>query len=203
MFFVGNAGGAIVIDVFEGDANMITSATPIFDPEYSEKYPRTGVNIVESYGENTCFDKLIEIEASDDWANGWSSMYVNFQVTNDTNFAWSGYRLEFWNQEFTQKYPITLLAVNTSPLFGNDIFEPQTDIFYGTDIVFGSETAQQNPGETNNVWFRWDWGNPGGYQEIGTILGVRQIAEIPVPGAVWFSIIGMTGIVAIRRIFRG
>jgi hypothetical protein len=111
-------------------------------------------------------------------------MYLNLQVTNNTNYAWSGYHIEFWNADFTSRFPITLLAVNTSPLFGNDIFDESTDVFFGSDIDFRSDTFRQNPGETNNIWFRWDWGNPLDYHGPGTVLGIRQIATtILIPSA--------------------
>lgn len=203
LLFVGNASAAIVTDVNGTDLNVITTVTSILDPEYTPTNPRTGVNIAESYGENSLvFDKTIEIEDSDDWANGWSSLYVNLQVTNDTNYAWSGYKVEFWNADFTSSFPITLLSVNLSPYFGNDIFDQSTGFSGGTEIIFWSDTIRQNPGETNNVWFRWDWGNPLDYQGPGTVLGVRQIASVvPIPAALplFGSALGLMGFLGWKR----
>ena len=195
LFFISNvATGATVTDVYTGDQNVIQSVTPISDPV---GLGRTGVQINESYRESTVipyasqgvralvnpsmqfFDKTLTITASDQHTD-WDSMYVRLSVTNNTPYPWSDYHLIFYTQGFSQKLGLTLLSVNSSAYFGNDFFDMSSTYGYlgGTEIDFWSQTKALQPGQTINIWLRWDWGNPLDRYEVGETICIRQIATI-------------------------
>ena len=212
----GNVYAASVVDVYNNDLNVITHVIAINDPV---GFSRTGVNVEESYGESTLisypsqggkavvnaalqyFDKTVTIAASDQHSD-WDSMYINLKITNNTPYPWSDYHLIFYNQNFTQKLGLTLLSVNTSPYFGNELFDKSTTYGYlgGSEIDFWSNTATQNPGQTNNIWLRWDWGNPLDDHAVGYTIGIRQVATtvIPIPGAIWLLASGLLGLAGLK-----
>jgi hypothetical protein len=216
--FVCNASAATVTDVYIDDAMVITNKLDIVDPAGS---PRIGVNVEESYGENTLipydshdgygivngnqqfFDKTITITESDKY-DDWCSMYLNFQVINNTNHAWSDYHLEFWNTDFTERKGLTLLTVNVGDItfdpFGNDIFDHADGWSGGQGINFWSDTIALDPLETGNFYIRWDWGNPRDKYKVGDVIGVRQVATtVPIPGALWLFASGLIGLLGINR----
>ena len=211
-----HAYAATVSDIYNIDLNVITSATAIADPV---GFSRTGVNVAESYGESALipytsqggyavvnsasqfFDKTVTITASDQHTD-WDSMYINLQITNNTPYAWSDYHLIFYNQDFTQKRGLTLLSVNASSYFGNQVFDHSTTYGYlgGTEIDFWSTTQTQQPGQTNNIWLRWDWGNPLDKYAVGNTIGIRQVATVvPIPGAMWLFGSGLLGLIGVAR----
>ena len=216
-----NVYAASVVDVYNGDLNVLTNVTAINDPVGSG---RTGVNVVESYGENHMvaypsrdgaaivngqgqfFDKTLTITQSDQHTN-WDSMYINLQVTNNTPYKWSDYHVEFYSADFTKTFGITLLNASGTGLYGNSIFDQTTVNPFQGKYDFWSNTAVQNPGQTNNLWFRWDWGNPLEPYPVGYTIGVRQVATtvIPIPGAIWLlgsALLGLAGL-KIKKVSKG
>lgn len=212
----GHAYAATVTDVYTSDSNVITSVIAINDPV---GFGRTGVNVVESYGESTLipytshdgyavvnpqqqfFDKNLTITQSDKHTD-WDSMYINLQVTNNTPYRWSDFHVEFFNADSTTPFGITLLNVNGTGLYGNSIFDQTTVNPFQGKYDFWSNTAGQDPGQTNNLWFRWDWGNPLEPYPVGYTIGIRQIATtVPEPETYGMMLagLGLLGILAWRR----
>ena len=64
-YFTGTAGAAVVVDVYDSDLMVIDIVTSIFD-SVTPTGPRTGINIAESYTENT----LVSYTPQDGYAIG-------------------------------------------------------------------------------------------------------------------------------------
>lgn len=232
MAAMNTANAATVLDVNNTDSNSITSidlfnkdTTGTNDPS---GYSYAGVTINESYEESTrvpysfnadfglansngaFFDKTITLTSFDDNpTNTWDQLFIKFNVTNNSPYAWSGYHLEFYDSTFTQKLGLTLLQVGigatTFPYFENTLFDQQTNYGYngGSELNFWSDTLRQLPGQTNEISLRWDWGNPLDPYSVGNTIGIRQVATVvPIPATfpLFLSALGMMNLIRLRKV---
>jgi PEP-CTERM motif len=135
------------------------------------------------------FDITLQLSSfDDDPNNNWDQLFVTLNVLNDTPFAWSDFHVEFYDATFTNKLGLTLLQVGTGtatyPYFSNVVFDQSSTYgqYGGAELHFWSSTTTQGVAASNQISFRWDWGNPGDLYAIGDTIGVRLIATVPEPG---------------------
>jgi hypothetical protein len=126
----------------------------------------------------------------------WSQLYVVLSVENDTPFAWSDFHVLFFDPASSEPVGLTLLEVGngvTYPFFTNTVFDQSSDYgdFDGAELHFWSDVETQLPGESNEIAFRWDWGNPGDPYEVGESIGIRLIATVPEPSAALLAVAGL------------
>jgi hypothetical protein len=126
----------------------------------------------------------------------WSQLYVVLDVLNDTPYAWSDFHVLFFDPDTSQPVGLTLLLVSngvTYPYFTNTRFDQSSDYgdFGGAELHFWSDVATQQPGQSNQIAFRWDWGNPGDPYPVGDSIGIRLIATVPEPSAALLAAAGL------------
>jgi hypothetical protein len=153
------------------------------------------------------FDLTLQLATfDDDPGNTWDQLYVTLNVVNDSPFDWSDFHVEFYDATFTQKLGLTLLQVGvgstTYPYFTNVVFDQSSNYgdFGGAELHFSSTTNTQGIGESNQISFRWDWGNPLDAYAIGDTIGIRLIATtVPEPAATALLLAGVAGLLFASR----
>ncbi len=162
-------------------------------------YPsQGGYAVVTSAG--APFEFTLQLSSfDDDPGNTWDQLYVVLNVQNDSSFNWSDFHVEFYDATFTNKLGLTLLQVGsgsaTYPYFTNVVFDQSSTYgdFGGAELHFSSATVTQGIGQSNQIGFRWDWGNPLDPYAIGDTIGIRVVATT-VPEPATSALLGTAGL---------
>ena len=187
------AADITIVDVNTGDLNTIVSASQdgnklLVNENYAERYTvpydsHDGNAVINEFG--GYFDKKITITGWDPNVN----ITLKFAVANQTQWSWSDYHFEFWNESFTQRLDLNVIDV------GNDIFNNKKK---DSKMVTFWAPAWQQVGQTGNYSLTFAPDLSG----FGTqTFGIRQVATVPEPEtyAMLLAGLGILGALGRRR----
>jgi hypothetical protein len=185
-----------ILDLNTSDANSIipnptngTSNTLTVTENYGETYlipypSHDGQAIVNSpilFPSNRYFDKVVTPDSA-------GAVQITFAVTNTGLYTWSDYHFLIYDTGFSTPLAILNSASVNFPFLQNINYLSNPPPPY-TGVEF-YEPSPVPPGQT--VTFVLN------LTSDGTAFGVRQIATVPLPGAVWLLGGGLAGLLGFR-----
>lgn len=195
MYAMGSVQAAdiTIVDVNTGDLNTIVSASQdgnklLVNENYAERYTvpydsHDGNAVINEFG--GYFDKKITITGWDPNVN----ITLKFAVANQTQWSWSDYHFEFWNESFTQRLDLNVIDANND-IFSNEKIDAKMVTFWAP--------AWQQVGQTGNYSLTFAPDLSG----LGTqTFGIRQVATVPEPEtyAMLLAGLGILGALGRRR----
>lgn len=187
------AASISIVDVNTGDLNTIVSSSQdgnklLVNENYAERYTvpydsHDGNAVINEF--DGYFDKKITITGWDPNVN----ITLKFAVANQTQWSWSDYHFEFWNDSFTQRLDLNVIDANND-IFSNEKIDAKMVTFWAP--------AWQQVGQTGNYSLTFAPDLSG----LGTqTFGIRQVATVPEPEtyAMLLAGLGILGALGRRR----
>lgn len=187
------AASISIVDVNTGDLNTIVSSSQdgnklLVNENYAERYTvpydsHDGNAVINEF--DGYFDKKITITGWDPNVN----ITLKFAVANLTQWSWSDYHFEFWNDSFTQRLDLNVIDANND-IFSNEKIDAKMVTFWAP--------AWQQVGQTGNYSLTFAPDLSG----LGTqTFGIRQVATVPEPEtyAMLLAGLGILGALGRRR----
>jgi hypothetical protein len=220
VFCVGQASAMNVVDLYDLDMNMITgqgygtggppSQEYFVYEDYNEQYlvpypSHDGMGIVNEDG--MFFDKIMTIDRQLDHG----VFDVHFYVTNTTDYLWSDYHFEFWDDMFTMPIDIgpAIVGISNGYNTATGWYEPFANESYsGMGAEFWAP-ARFTP-DIGDPYLVYPGGMPPEmsnwlhlYLNVDMLpqqFGIRQVATtIPEPSTLLLVALGLVGLIGWKR----